>query len=236
MDPARKAAACNPKGPVVFELHGCKVEVLSLSPFIVEIENLLTPAMVTNLLGCVEKGKWLRSATTNEHGRAVRDDNRTSSTMSADSVLPPSALDSILHRVARFTGFNYDAVERPVPIVGYDEDQHYGPHHDAGTMMNSDGSPCDVLDSSTNPDDLVVAIPDACGDDPAVRMLSLFAYLTDHESGTEFTLLGKTTTPKAGKCVMFENYCPSLRPIRALRTRAYALARTQPRNMELTFL
>ena len=151
VDPARKAAACNPKGPVVFELHGCKVEVLSLSPFIVEIENLLTPAMVTNLLGCVDKGKWLRSTTTNERGRAVRDDNRTSSTMSADSVLPPSALDSILHRVARFTGFNYDAVERPVPIVGYDEDQFYGPHHDAGTIMNRDGSPCDVLDSSTSP-------------------------------------------------------------------------------------
>jgi hypothetical protein len=191
VEPAREAAAQTQKGPVVFKLHGCRVEVLSLSPLIVEVENLLTSDMVKNLLACVEKGKWLRSKTTNENGREGLDDNRTSSTMSADSVLHPGALASILHRVARFTGFNFDAVERPVTIVRYDTGQFYGPHHDAGTVMNSDGTPCGVPDSSTSPDDLVVAIPDVFGEDPAVRILSLFAYLNEHEAGTEFTLLGR---------------------------------------------
>jgi hypothetical protein len=35
-------------------------------------------------------------------------------------------------------------------------------------------------------------------------------YQNDHQAGTHLPLLGITTTPKAGKCVLFENYCTAL--------------------------
>ena len=161
--PANAAARRTETGnAVVFNLHGCRVEVLSLSPFVLEIEKFLTRDMVDELLACVDIGRWSRSQTINENGHAERDDpNRTSSSKSVDAILNPGVLSSIKHRVAHLTGFSFSAIEHPVTLVGYDKGQFYNWHHDAGTPMYSDGNPCNVLDSSTNVTDLVVAIPDS---------------------------------------------------------------------------
>ena len=205
---AKRAAANTAEGSAVtFKRLHFTVTVLSSSPLVLEIENFLTDKMLQKVLDSTKKGTWERSITIDEFGDVLRDDpNRTSSTMSLDAVLSPSDLASIKRLVARFTGFEEFDIEYPVTLVMYQQDEFYNAHHDAGTVMFRNGNPCEDFTSATSIDDLVVAIPD----DQPVRMVSLFVYLKTHEAGTSFPWLGLTTEAKAGKCVLFANYCPTL--------------------------
>ena len=158
-------------------------------------------------MDATKKGTWERSITIDEFGNEVHDDpNRTSSTMSLDAVLSSADLATIKRLVARFTGFEERDIESPSTVIMYEEDEFYNAHHDAGLVMYKNGNPCEDFTSATSIDDLVVAITD----DQPVRVVSLFMYLNPHKAGTNFPLLGLTTEAKAGKCVLFANFCPTL--------------------------
>jgi hypothetical protein len=210
VEAAKQAVGTTAQGEAVrFTQHPFKkVTLLSSSPLVLEIEDFLLDKMLQKVLASTKKGTWERSITIDEFGNEVHDDpNRTSSTMSlVDAVLSPSDLASIKRLVARFTGFEEFDIEYPVTLVMYQKDEFYNAHHDAGTVMFKNGNPCEDFTSATSIDDLVVAIPD----DQPVRMVSLFVYLKTHAAGTSFPWLGLTTEAKAGKCVLFANYCPTL--------------------------
>jgi len=165
-------------------------------------------------LARIKKGTWERSITIDEKGNEYRaDPNRTSSTMSANSVLNPSDLASIKNSVSRLTGYSCFDIEPDLTIVGYGPGQFFGPHHDAGTVMKKNGSPYEETTSPTSIDiaNLVVAIPDPNGGyDQPIRVVSMFVYLNDHQAGTQFPFLRVTTEAKAGKCILFCNYSTTL--------------------------
>ena len=142
--------------------------------------------MLLKLLASIKKGTWERSITIDENGNEYRaDPNRTSSTMSADSVLNPSDLASIKNSVSRLTGYSCFDIEPDLTIVGYGPGQFFGPHHDAGTVMKKNGSPYEETTSPTSIDiaNLVVAIPGPNGGyDQPIRIVSMFVYLNDHEA------------------------------------------------------
>ena len=153
-------ARAKPGEAATFNRPPWKVKVLSDSPLLLEIENFLKPERLNKIVASIGKGTWERSITIDEHGNEHRaDPNRTSSTMLADAILTPSDLASIQQKVSRLTGFSGFDIEPDMTIVGYDPGEFYNAHHDAGIIMQSNGSPYQDSTSSTpiNVADLVVA-------------------------------------------------------------------------------
>jgi len=161
-----------------FKAGRVKVKVLCCDPLVLELPDFIKPHLKELVKLTHAKLSWKRSKTQNEKGQLVLDEDRTSMTC----LVPSERLVSLTRKVADLTGFR--EIE-PLQLVRYRAGEHFGTHHDAGTL---------VADSP------IVLVPPG-----PVRIATIFGYVTDSQAGTCFPDLNLTTEARAGNAVLFLN-------------------------------
>jgi hypothetical protein len=176
-----------------FPHMGCTIEILSVEPVIIVLHGFLKPYL-TKLTKAAEAAKWHRSPTQNSEGQQQVDPSRTSQTcvVMGDNKL----LQDINAKVAELTGMAADKIE-PLQMVKYQPSEYFNLHHDAGTLVG------DLEDADMRVDPPVIEA--GASTTPAIRVLTLFGYVTSSDAGTHFPVVNVTSQAIAGNAVLFAN-------------------------------
>ena len=165
-------------------LRGRRVEVLHVFPLILRIFDFLTAKEIEWANTLLRNRKMLRSFT-QEGDRKIYDSNRTSTfvplTKQHDTIAA-----RIEGRAANMIGSQQDHVEA-LQLVHYTKGQHFGEHHDAGTINEETG-------------EIEATYPR--------RVATLFVYLNTLATGegdTVFTKCDLAVQPVAGSALVFPN-------------------------------
>ena len=153
--------------------------VLKDSPWVVLLENFLSPEEADRLVELGHNQGYERSQKTNGAGRADLTDGRTSgNTWCKESCVEDPLVKGVLERIAATTKSTMNHSEH-LQMLRYDPGQHYVQHHDFISYQ---------LDYP-------------CG----ARIMTLFLYLNDVEEGgnTSFPDIGVSVKPRKGSAVLW---------------------------------
>ncbi|XP_042858579.1 prolyl 4-hydroxylase subunit alpha-3-like [Penaeus japonicus] len=117
-------------GSPYYKIGPLRMEVLSLDPYVVTLEDVVTPSEAADLVN-VSAGYLMRSSTVRANGGSTETFVRTSSTAwMLDSDLP--ILSQLTHRIEQLVGVNAQQNwgAEMYQVVNYGVGGHYTVHHD----------------------------------------------------------------------------------------------------------